>query len=235
MTRRRIYISAILMTLAIIAIGFFQGYWLFKTYNEEKQTLSIRTNLLFREAIFETQAAKFAMDTGNVFNVTSTKQAIRLIDNIKLDAAGIRQKDSINHVQTAKSVDSVHVVGYGNRTTDVARPGVISIRRLERHAGEDSSASIIPDHIDVRRSDSGGKNVFAFNYRTKLVAANDSGKGMSIRAVPAQRSITLARNPAVFYRVLDGVDLTQDSLTIPEIEKKFKGSLDREAITVSYA
>ncbi|RYZ39705.1 MAG: hypothetical protein EOP49_30050 [Sphingobacteriales bacterium] len=64
------------MVLAILAIIFFQGYWLLKSFSEERQTLNIRSNILFRESIFESQAARFAIDTSGAVNITNRVDAI---------------------------------------------------------------------------------------------------------------------------------------------------------------
>ncbi|HTF31384.1 MAG TPA: HAMP domain-containing sensor histidine kinase [Flavitalea sp.] len=98
MTIKRIYISAVPMILAILAIGFFQGYWLFKTYGEEKQTLNIHTNVLFREAVFESQAARFSMDTTGRIKVSNRVEAIRVLDKVNnrlLDSSGRRNEKVI--------------------------------------------------------------------------------------------------------------------------------------------
>ena len=71
------------MILAIFAIAFFQGYWLYKTFGDEKQTLNIRTNVLFREAIFESQAARFSIDTAGPARIGNKVEAIRVISNVK--------------------------------------------------------------------------------------------------------------------------------------------------------
>ena len=51
MLSRRYHISIVLMLLAILAVVAFQGYWLSKNFNEEKQLLHLKTNVVFREAV----------------------------------------------------------------------------------------------------------------------------------------------------------------------------------------
>lgn len=65
MNKRRLYISIVLMLLAIIAVAAFQLYWLNKNYKEEKQLLSIRTNILFREAVNQCQVEKLKLDSNS--------------------------------------------------------------------------------------------------------------------------------------------------------------------------
>jgi len=71
------------MVLAIIAIALFQCYWLYKTYGDERETLNIRTNVLFRESIFESQAARFTLEMGDSTKGPNRVEAIRVIDNIR--------------------------------------------------------------------------------------------------------------------------------------------------------
>lgn len=63
MNRRRLYFPVVLMLLAIIAVATFQVYWLIKNFREEKQELSFRTNVLFREALQRIRVEKLKLDT----------------------------------------------------------------------------------------------------------------------------------------------------------------------------
>ncbi len=66
MNRRKLSTSIFLMILAIAAIMVFQGYWLYKNYQEEKQSLRVQTNILFREAVYQSQAKKLKLDTSSL-------------------------------------------------------------------------------------------------------------------------------------------------------------------------
>lgn len=63
MNRRRLYFPVVLMLLAIVAVATFQVYWLIKNFREEKQELSFRTNVLFREALQRIRVEKLKLDT----------------------------------------------------------------------------------------------------------------------------------------------------------------------------
>ena len=63
MNRQRLYFPVVLMLLAIIAVATFQAYWLIKNFREEKQELSFRTNVLFREALQRIRVDKLKLDT----------------------------------------------------------------------------------------------------------------------------------------------------------------------------
>jgi two-component system phosphate regulon sensor histidine kinase PhoR len=69
MTKRRLYLSVVLMLLAIIAVATFQVYWLVKNFREEKNELTFRTNVLFRDAIQSIQAEKLHLDSNVHFRV----------------------------------------------------------------------------------------------------------------------------------------------------------------------
>ena len=72
------------MTLAIIAVLGFQLYWLFKSYQEEKRVLRIRTNALFREAVFQSQAEKFRLDSNSKVRVSNQPiDAVNMIDIVR--------------------------------------------------------------------------------------------------------------------------------------------------------
>lgn len=53
----------LLMAVTMVGITAFQVYWLMKTYERERRTLEIRSNITFRETIFSLQASKLKLDT----------------------------------------------------------------------------------------------------------------------------------------------------------------------------
>lgn len=87
--RRKPSISAtiILVVLTILIITVFQGFWLSKNYREQKSLFNARTGFLFRETIFQLQAAKLKMDTSIHFHVQARQSLIGmsnvLVDNLK--------------------------------------------------------------------------------------------------------------------------------------------------------
>ncbi|MEC5145199.1 HAMP domain-containing sensor histidine kinase [Chitinophaga sp. 212800010-3] len=58
-----IRVTVFLIILTILFIAAFQGYWLYKNYQEEKKLFSTRTNIIFRETVFRLQASKFKLDS----------------------------------------------------------------------------------------------------------------------------------------------------------------------------
>jgi two-component system, OmpR family, phosphate regulon sensor histidine kinase PhoR len=62
MVLRNMKILPVLMVLTMMAIAAFQTYWLTKAYERESRTLDMRTNIAFRETVFELQGAKLKLD-----------------------------------------------------------------------------------------------------------------------------------------------------------------------------
>ncbi len=58
---------AVLMGVAILGITSFQLYWLQQNYAREKKTLTIKTEMAFRETILQLQVAKLKLD-GTIWN-----------------------------------------------------------------------------------------------------------------------------------------------------------------------
>lgn len=86
MNRAPLTISRLLMILAILAIVVFQAYWLNKNYQEEKQTLLVQTNILFREAVFQSQARKMKIDTAKLDSSVKVRHpagSIRMISSLQ--------------------------------------------------------------------------------------------------------------------------------------------------------
>ncbi|MBC7850408.1 MAG: hypothetical protein H7Y31_11770 [Chitinophagaceae bacterium] len=111
MNKRRVHISIFLMSIAIIAVLGFQLYWLNKNYQEEKQLLSLRTNVLFREAIYQTQAAILNLDTTIRVRTTSGMQAVGVMNQMRytttIDTA-IRIRAPL--IDTSRSRESSFVI-----------------------------------------------------------------------------------------------------------------------------
>jgi two-component system phosphate regulon sensor histidine kinase PhoR len=97
--------------MAITIIGFtaFQVYWLNNTYEREKRTLEIRSNMMFRETINKLQASKLKLDS-LVFDSTTEKkesperQTIRFFPRQKMiglmNVLKEKAKDSTGRAQT---------------------------------------------------------------------------------------------------------------------------------------
>lgn len=60
---RKLSISVGLMVAAIVLIAAFQVYWIVMKINEEKRVLRFRTNVIFRESVFDLQASRLKLDS----------------------------------------------------------------------------------------------------------------------------------------------------------------------------
>ena len=61
----------VLMALTILGIAGFQFYWLQKAFEREERTLDMRSNMGFRESIFQLQASKLKLDKINADSLGS--------------------------------------------------------------------------------------------------------------------------------------------------------------------
>lgn len=92
------------MTLAIVAVLGFQLYWLSKSYQEEKRVLRIRTNALFREAVFQSQAEKFRLDSTSKVRVSNRPiDAVNMIDVV-------RRRIDTNAAQPLRKTSSTMII-----------------------------------------------------------------------------------------------------------------------------
>lgn len=139
MNGRRLYFPVILMLLAIIAVATFQVYWLIKNFGEEKNELSFRTNVLFREAIQHIRADKLKLDTSVSANLqfkVMRDGAVGMIDAMHkrvMDTPGRERKfrvfvtrknaDYLRPGMPPDSLGEIHVFQNG------PGPGIIKVLR----------------------------------------------------------------------------------------------------------
>lgn len=90
--RLRNNIPVLLMLMAIVAIIIFQAYWLRKNYEEEKQTMHLRTNVLFREAVMQCQAEKLQLDSNIKFRFPAPANTVEMLNAVK-----VRLRDTTRH------------------------------------------------------------------------------------------------------------------------------------------
>jgi two-component system, OmpR family, phosphate regulon sensor histidine kinase PhoR len=90
---KKFYIPVVLMAVTIAIITVFQGYWLYKNYKEEQRILRIKSNFLFREAVYKLQASKLNLDTNINFRYQNRGAIISITNAIRQ-----RFKDSMKHV-----------------------------------------------------------------------------------------------------------------------------------------
>lgn len=140
MNRRRLYLPVVLMLLAILAVATFQVFWLIKNFREEKQELTFRTNVLFREALQRIRAEKLKLDTNISNNVqfrVAGYGAIGMIDAMRKRVLDTMRHDKRFHIMLReKSADLIHerMPGDSLREVHVFRdgPGLGMVKVLSR-------------------------------------------------------------------------------------------------------
>lgn len=71
------------MLVSMILLAAFQGWWLYKSYREEQETLDIRTGILFRETIYQLQVAGLKLDSGVSVSIPSRSDAVGVITTLR--------------------------------------------------------------------------------------------------------------------------------------------------------
>lgn len=80
---RKFRMSVGLMIAAILVIAAFQIYWLSIKVTEEKRTLRFRTNMLFRESVFELQSSKLKIDSSAKWRTGFPPDIARFADVVR--------------------------------------------------------------------------------------------------------------------------------------------------------
>lgn len=71
------------MLVSMVLLAAFQGWWLYKSYREEEETLDIRTGILFRETIYQLQVAGLKLDSNINVRIPSRTDAIGVITTLR--------------------------------------------------------------------------------------------------------------------------------------------------------
>jgi two-component system, OmpR family, phosphate regulon sensor histidine kinase PhoR len=79
----RLRISLVLMLVSMVLLAAFQGWWLYKSYREEQETLEIRTGILFRETIYHLQVAGLKLDSGVSVRIPSRTDAVGIVTTLR--------------------------------------------------------------------------------------------------------------------------------------------------------
>ena len=80
---RKFSISVGLMTAAIVLVATFQIYWLTIKVEQEKWMLHFRTNILFRETVFDLQASKLKIDSSAKWSIGFPPNLARFADVVR--------------------------------------------------------------------------------------------------------------------------------------------------------
>lgn len=102
--KKRLRISLVLMVISMALLAAFQGWWLYKSYREEKETLEIRTSILFRETLYGLQVSRLKLDSNMQLRIPSPPNPSNLVGVVNSLRASWR--DSLNE----KGVKSTMIV-----------------------------------------------------------------------------------------------------------------------------
>lgn len=95
-------ISLVLMLVSMVLLAAFQGWWLYKSYREEEETLDIRTGFLFRETIYQLQVAGIKLDSNINLRIPSRTDAVGLVTTLRT-----KMRDSLQGVaETVRTLPS---------------------------------------------------------------------------------------------------------------------------------
>ncbi len=142
MLSRRYHISIALMLLAILAVVAFQSYWLNKNFNEEKQLLHLKTNVVFREAVTNCQLAQLKLDTSVKIGAAKDIAPGTSLRAVRMEGIG---SDSVRSTTDVKgtvmiTVNEKTVAGAAN--LDHTLPSPDSIRSIQVFKGKNNLSFI---------------------------------------------------------------------------------------------
>ena len=101
------------MLMAILAIATFQVYWLKKNYSEEHKLLRLRTNLLFREAVNQSQVTKLKLDTNITIQINSRNDAANIMN-------AFRQRIQKDTIGSSGKIRSAVIISMDKEQTPVS-------------------------------------------------------------------------------------------------------------------
>ena len=130
MKRRKIIPGPVLMVISILGITAFLLYWLIQSYDREKKSLAIKSEVTFRETIFHLQVKKLKLD-----GVKPIRDSLN--DNVKLFVTAGEEQDKLKEI-----VSTVNVLR--NKLKDSAVGGrkgkmVISVNKTQLSLKNDST------------------------------------------------------------------------------------------------
>lgn len=137
---------ALLMVVAILGITGFQLYWLRQNYVREKKSLSIKTEMLFRETILQLQVAKLKLD-GAIWNGkdTTNGKAKIIMHETDGEQVSVRFKPKEEIVSTINVIRSK--LKDSLKASPGGKPGMVTISVNNTGAGRRSDSVRFDRHI----------------------------------------------------------------------------------------
>lgn len=224
--------------MAILAIIAFQGYWMYKNYQEEEKTLQIRTSAVFRNVAYRLQAAALKQDTS--IHVWATARRAMPMD-VRRMPPPILTRGRIEDTSTkGVSLDSVQP---GRISTVFVQKGIKSMNRLPPH---DSTISITvqsDNNATFKTGESlkGKLNTITIKnsgpMRTAAVSKAEKGTVRLSMNDTAREYIVLSRlmEDGSFRNLFQRVDSLYDTLSLKELDSRFRTTLKEESLNVGFS
>ena len=154
------------MITAIVLLVAFQGWWLWQTYKDDLREVRFRTNILFRETIWQLQTGKLKMDSGIQVRMNASRQ-MEAIFSMMRSQQHSRNTDSV----TITRKNDPHNPAHREAIIDqLARPGNARQLMFEMLTGIDSlQDSLTISEIDDRYRQQLQKEKFNISYTIKRV------------------------------------------------------------------
>lgn len=277
---KRINIPVILMVMAILAIIAFQGYWMYKNYQEEENTLKIRTSVLFRSVAYRLQAETLKQDSSvRVWATTRGRVPESVESGARAMHAGspmatvdLRRDDEmvVTNMPPQQDFQPVRPPMESMIVRSLARkdsvPGNASfiaidslnperIRSIVIRKGVKPSGGAVPDStinitvgagndllLKTREPMKGTVKAITFHRNTASAPATQSGQIRSGKATARIASdtateylvLTRLMEDGTFKDLLHKVDSLKDTLSMAELDKRFRAALDKESLKIKY-
>ncbi len=207
MNRHRLYFPVVLMLLAIVAVATFQAYWLVKNFREEKEDLSFRTNVLFRDALQRIRVEKLKLDTN--FNSNAKFRvagygAVGMMDAMRrkmLDSFGherkfrvmVTQKDEfIREGMPPDSISEIHIF------KDGPGPGIVKVlSRVDSLQDSIGVKELSDKYAQILKEE---RISIPYSITSRKVQLSDEPSGPTL--FENDNEITIGFNKPVTYRVV---------------------------------
>lgn len=274
---KRINIPVILMVMAILAIIAFQGYWMYKNYQEEENTLKIRTSVLFRSVAYRLQAETLKEDT-TVRVWATTRRAMP--GDVHSGPPGIHAATPVATLDPRQAdemvVTDMPPPDFGRTAPPKERVFVRSRARTDsvpHNAAFISIDSVNPQRIRsivIKKGvQSSGDpdttiSISMASDKDMLIKTSEPLKG-AVKAIAIQRNaastpsmpsvnarkgnvttrittdstneylvLTRLMEDGTFKNLLQKVDSLNDTLSMAELDKRFRAALDKESVKVNF-
>jgi two-component system phosphate regulon sensor histidine kinase PhoR len=163
MKRGKIIPGPVLMLISILGITAFLLYWLKQSYDREKKSLSIKTEMAFRETIMQLQVAKLKLD-GTIWDGKDSSSGKRKIFMHTQSGEGEEVSIQINPKQ--EIISTINVIRGklkdSLKKNTGGKPGMVTISMKETSAGMGKDSIKFDRHIQSPHGN--GDRIYSLLY-----------------------------------------------------------------------